>query len=163
MKYVTALLSLLVLNSCTNSPFITTGQEGRKLPNFSLLRVMDSTRFSANIIPEGKATIMFYFSPNCTHCQAEIKLIQANDQDLGNMQFYFLSPAALTELKMFYEKYQIKNFSNMTVVQDDSLNFQRYFGVPAVPYVAVYDSHKYLRQVIFGQFDIKDLRNILIR
>jgi len=52
-----------------------TGMEGKPLPAFAI-QLLDSVSYlHSENIPDGKKLILFYYSPTCPYCRAQIRVV----------------------------------------------------------------------------------------
>ena len=159
MKTKILLIFLYLLVSCNRSTAIKTGLEGKPLPSFDFL-LRDSTAFNSSNIPNGSPIILFYFSPTCPYCRAELKLIEDNITSLKRFRFYLLTPASVSAINAFYIKYNLKDYPNITVGFDYAFELGNYFNIKAVPYNAIYDAKRNLHQVIPGKASVEEFKAI---
>ena len=133
--------------------FITACQSSRKephLPFFDLLLSDSTTRLNTAMIPEGKPTILLYFSPDCEHCQHQIaSILQAMDS-LKAIRFYFITTDSFSRMKIFCNSYQLNKYPNITLGRDLTSFFPRYFNRPDPPYLVIFDQHKRQKGVFAG-------------
>ena len=160
MKNISILLLLTGLSGCFIRSREKSDLEGKILPAFNLLLTDSLTVLNTGNIPTGKPIVLFYFSPDCPYCRAEITEITDNVKKLKDIQFYIFTPVSFRGLKQFYERYQLKNYSNLTVGQDYSFYFSRYFKPRGIPCLAIYDTSKLLKQIIIGKTTPSDIKNI---
>jgi thiol-disulfide isomerase/thioredoxin len=128
-----------------------TGMEGRLLPSFSMLLPDSVTRFATTDIPTGQPFIVFGFSPTCTHCQAETVDIIKHMNKLKDVKIYYITAEKFYDMKMFYRYYKLAQYPNITMGRDDKYIFFKTFKVWQIPYAAIFDSHKRLKEVFAGQ------------
>jgi hypothetical protein len=136
---------------------IKTGKEGSLLPTFDLLLVDSVTHLNTDNIPAGKPFIVFGFDPFCAHCQAETKDIAKHIDQLKDIHIYYVTPYAFRDMRGFYKYFKLADCPNITMGKDLKAVFFRYFKVSSIPYVAIYDSHKRLKEVIPHQADVQTL------
>jgi uncharacterized membrane protein YphA (DoxX/SURF4 family)/thiol-disulfide isomerase/thioredoxin len=134
-----------------------TGMEGRLLPDFDLLLPDSVTHFNTANIPTGKPFVVIGFDPFCAHCQAETQDIIKNIQRLKNVSIYYVTPYPLWEIKAFYQHFKLERYPNITIGRDYRDVFFREFRSTVVPYTAVFDSRRRLKQVFAHQTDAKSL------
>jgi hypothetical protein len=60
---------------------------------------------------------------------------------------------------MFYKEYHLQNYPNVTVGIDYTDFFVKYFTPPGVPFLAVYDESKHLKEALIGKMDITTLKS----
>jgi len=113
------------------------------LPAFNLLAMDSSSVFNTYNIPEGKPTVLMFFSPDCEHCQKMTERMLAAMDSLKDANFYLFTPMPLPMLRGFYEKNKLGNYKNIRYVgKDFTFFFPSYYGASYVPDLAVYDTHK---------------------
>jgi hypothetical protein len=130
---------------------IKTGMEGRPLPAFELLLLDSTTRLNTADIPTGKPLIMIGFSPTCTHCGAETDDIIKHIGQFKDMQICFVTPYPVKQMKGFYRYFKIQDYPNIIMGSDVKNVFLSYFKAKGVPYTAIFDSKKRLKQVFQSQ------------
>jgi thioredoxin-related protein len=134
-------------------------QKYPKLPAFNI-RMMDSvTVFNTYNIPEGRKTMIVFFSPDCKHCQSLVKHLLKGMDSLENVQFYMITPVhSMTDLRNFYEKYHLAEYKNIKLVgRDYEFFFGTFYGIKVVPDLALYDEHKMLIKLFEGNVPIAEL------
>jgi len=76
-----------------------------------------------------------------------------------DVRFYLLTTAHYPDVMMFYNEYHLQNYSNVAVGIDYTDFFGKYFTPPGVPFIAVYDEHKHLKEALIGKMDIATLKS----
>ena len=109
------------------------------IPPFSIIKVPDSTRFNKDDLAKKKATLIFIFSPDCDHCQAETKLLIANINLFKKVQIIMASPLEYKPIKQFYEDYKIAAYPNIIMGRDPSYFFGTFYKVRSFPAIFLYD------------------------
>ena len=166
MKKLTLLLSILLIGISQIAVAQTKGQtKGQasekkrdslpcekfpKLPAFNLLAMDSSTIFNTYNIPEGKPTVLMFYSPDCDHCQHLAEQIMQHMDSLKSAEFYLLTPMTIAATKEIDAKYHVTDFKNMHLYKDYEFFFPHFFGANYVPYLAVYDKHKMLVKLYEG-------------
>ena len=163
MKYGIIILVAITFISCDYKPTNKPELEGQLLPNFNLLLVDSVTYFNTSTLKSNMPTILFYFSPNCPYSRAQMEDFVSNIQSLRGIQFCILTTELFNDLKTFYKDYRLNSFPNMTVGEDYTHFFQTYFKTNAVPYLAIYDVHKRLKQVLIGKSEIGTIRELVFQ
>jgi thioredoxin-related protein len=134
-------------------------QKFPKLPAFNI-RLMDSvTIYNTYNIPEGRKTILLFFSPDCKHCQALFRDLTKNMDSLKKVDFYIMSPIHdMQMIRDFYKEYHLADFKNIKVIgRDYEYFFITYYGVKSFPDMALYDEHKKLNKLFEGDIPLKEL------
>ncbi|HEV9036035.1 MAG TPA: hypothetical protein VGQ51_05425 [Puia sp.] len=125
------------------------------LPAFTMLLIDSTTHLASAAIPSGAPLIFMYFRPDCRHCQADTRLLIKNMDSLKSTHIYLLTPMPFKELKGFYDSFDLGRFKNITVAEDEGYSFYKSFQPAAVPYMAIYDSHKRLVNTYLGDRQIQ--------
>ena len=161
MKNLFFLLISATLSGCFGrQPTVITGMEGKPLPSFNLLLMDSSTLFNTKNIPSDKPIVFFFFSPTCPYCRAQTEEMIDNIKSLSTIQFYMLSSFPFDDIKKYDEHYQLKKYSNITVGQDYNFYVSNYFKAPGIPYMAIYNKEKKLKQVLMGNVGTDLIRDI---
>lgn len=79
------------------------------------------------------------FSPDCEHCQHEIEAIKTNISKFKRTQILMVTPIAFDKVRKFYDKYDLRNFDNITVGYDPKFFFTGYYKLKMFPFIAIYD------------------------
>lgn len=162
MKYLTALLIIAMLTGCFGQPVELSGLEGKPLPSFNLLLMDSSTRLNTSTVPAGQPAVFFYITPVCPYSRAQTEDIIANMKSLQHIRFYIVSNFPFNQIKNYFDHYQLKKYTNITVGQDYDSYFGNYFNVQAVPYMAIFDKEKKLKRVVTGKVGIDLVKNIAL-
>ena len=151
------LLSVAILMGCHHATENKAMAGIKKMPRFKILSIDSATCLNSENIPAGKASVFFYFDPECEHCQKETDSIIKNKEKLKNVQFYFLSNSTPKEVSNFYNYYGLAGLKNVFVGIDYEYSFFNVFLPPSIPYMAIYNSDKRLSKVYYGAADIASL------
>ena len=151
------LMGWTLFTAFTRPATVKTGLEGRLLPSFNLLLPDSSTWLNTANIPAGKPLIFIGFSPTCTHCQKETRDIVDHIDRLKGAQIYFVTSYPFQDMKGYYQYFKLAKYPNITMGADAKNDFLRYFNAQMIPYIAIYDSKKRLKQAVMGEFGITPL------
>jgi Methylamine utilisation protein MauE len=141
-------------------PTPKTGMEGRLLPSFDLLLADSLTHLNTADIPTGQPFIVIGFSPWCIHCQAETRNIIKHIQQFKNTRIYYVTDYPFGDMKTFYTYFKMARYPNITMGHDVKGYFFSYFKASSIPYAAVFDAKKRLRQVVTGEADAGNLAKL---
>lgn len=163
MKILLLIVALIGAMSCSyQSPIQQTNEsEKDSLPAFDMLLMDTITKINTAKITKGTPIVLFFFAPDCAHCEVLTKDIIAHIDSLKNIRFYLLSIAGFHDIKTYAEKLQLDKYSNIVVGQDHDNYLLRYYRAPAFPYLVVYDENKQLKQVIIGGVGLDSIRTII--
>jgi hypothetical protein len=146
--------------SCFSREPENTSRKGERLPSFKIL-LMDSTSvLDTKDIAANKSFVFFYFGPHCPYSRAQMKEILGNIEKLKSYNFYVISGWPYSELKDFYNHYQLYKYSNITVGYDYTHVFTEYLNIKGVPYLAVYNDDKILKESFAGKTNSKQLISV---
>lgn len=136
-------------------------QKSPKLPAFNI-RMMDSvTIFNTYNIPKGKKTLIVFFSPDCKHCQRQVKELTKGMDSISDIQLYMITPVhSMTELREFYAKYHLGDYENIKLVgRDYEFFFGGFYGTRVVPDMVLYDEQKKLIKLFEGNNTVTEIYN----
>lgn len=140
---------------------VKTGLEGRLLPSFHLLLPDSVTWLDTKDIPTGKPFVMVGFSPYCIHCQAEMRDIVKNIALFGDTTIYFVTDFPYSDMKKFYDVFHLKKHPTIVTARDSSDAFMHFFKARSIPYIAIFDAKKRLKEVIPGEMKAEMLSKSL--
>lgn len=162
LRYFKQLFLLALLSSyigCLERQPLKTGLEGRALPTFKLLLPDSTTFFNPADVPEGSPVVLFYFSPRCPYCHAQMEDIINNISSLQNIQFYLLTSFPFEQWGDFSQQYGLNRYPNLVVGYDYNHFFEKYFKTTVVPYLAIYGANRRLKEVYEGKVNVKRIKN----
>lgn len=159
MKFISFIICGILVQNCTYPKPQLTGFEGKPLPSFNFLLMDSITRFNTNNIPIGKPTVLIYISPICPYCRAQTQEIIRDMKYFKNVQLYLLTNFPFNLLKDYYQNYNLNKFKNITVGYDFTSYLPNYFKIKSVPYIAIFNKQKLLKQIFVGKVDNQLLKN----
>ncbi|MFY0254163.1 TlpA family protein disulfide reductase [Chitinophaga sp. 30R24] len=136
-----------------------TGKEGAKIPQISLL-TYDSTLFNINDLQKEKPLVLFYFSAECAYCQAELEAILRKKEILNKIQLCLLTSESFHDMKMFYDRNHLNEYTNIKIGVDYNNKFISYFNVTGTPYVAIYGRDKLLKGAFSGILSTQQIKMV---
>jgi thiol-disulfide isomerase/thioredoxin len=119
------------------------------IPNFTVLKT-DSTFANQSVIPKNKPVVIIYFSPECGHCQITADEFGKRMKEMRDIYFIWVSYYPLPEIKEFAKKFNLQQFTNITIGRDPNYTIPSYFRVKYTPFMAVYNKEHHLIQT-YGQ------------
>lgn len=159
MKKIAIFFLIIFLCGCKGRPPLHTGLEGKPMPNFDLLLMDSTTHLNTSDLPPGQPIVLFYFSPRCPYCRAEMQDIVDNAKKLKDIRLILLTADPYSETKGFYKHYDLGKYPNVTVGMDYDYFFGNYFKTSQVPYLALYDRNKRLKRVKLGKMYSDEIKN----
>ena len=109
------------------------------IPTFSVTKTPDSTVFTKNNLIKKKATVFFFFNPDCDHCHQETKNLIAKIELLKDVQIIMISILDYKSIKKFYTDYKIADYPNITIAREATTFLPTFFKIHGIPDVYVYD------------------------
>ena len=109
------------------------------VPPFTITKVPDSSKFVKADLQKKKAVMIMVFSPDCDHCQHEVKEIIANIDLFKDVQILLVSHLGYHYIKAFYEEYHIANYPDITMGWDHSYFFSTFYNTKFLPAIFLYN------------------------
>jgi peroxiredoxin len=144
------------------APVIQTGNSApapaapNDLPNNMLLTGQDGSQFMAKSL-QGKV-ILFFFQPDCDHCQREAAQISEHLPAFRDYSLYFISTAPMPQITQFAKEYRLSG-TNVHFAQTRLENILSALGPIQAPSMFVYSQEGRLVQKFDGETDI----NLILR
>jgi thiol-disulfide isomerase/thioredoxin len=153
MKYIVTII-IISLFGCNRVEPVRTGFEGKPLPSFKLL-LSDSTTYNMVDVKEEKPIILFYYSPDCPYCKAQMEEMIGNIEEFKNTQLYVITDRSYSEMKTFIKKYKLNKYRNIVAGIDINRFIEPYYSLSGVPFTAIYDKNKILKEAYIGKIKSK--------
>ncbi len=131
------------------------------VPQFTVFKAPDSTKFTREDLKRNKPTIIFVFSPECGHCQHETEMMIKNMDKLKGLQILMVTYLPYNEMIDFYNNYKLSRFSNITVARDAAFFFPVYYKVRNFPSFYIYDKKGNFKQFLEGDISIDKIVDAL--
>jgi len=160
MRFLSFFLLLLGLYSCNKTPPLKTGLEGSPLPSFNLLLEDSVSKIDPSHSSKGSPVVLFYFTPGCPYCQAELKGIITHISSLNDIHFYLFTCARFAEMKAFSKYFQLQKYRNIRVGVDYDSAFGKVFDAYGVPYTAIYNKDQRLVHAYIGRINSQQILDI---
>lgn len=156
--WIAALLT--VIAGCNGKKIrpLKTGLEGTPIPEFVLLRADSSGYINTASIAKGKPAVMFYYSPGCPYCEAQMTDIIDKMDELRDIQFCIFTSAPYAEMKGFFDKFKLGKYSNIMAGVDTGFYFAQHFSAAGVPYTAVYGKDHKLSHAFLGSLNSRQIK-----
>ena len=161
MRYLVLLLVLAYLAACSGNSSIKNGLEGKPIPAFSILLPDSITYFNIANVPPGKPMVLFYLSPQCPYCRAQLKDIIEDMNKLKEVQFYLVSSFPVSEIRRFSSEYKLDQYPNIVIGKDTSDVVANYFEAIYVPYTAIFGKDGKLKKTFEGKIYSRQIRSVI--
>lgn len=137
-----------------------TGMEGKPIPAFAI-QLLDSISYiHSEDIPRNKKLVLFYFSPTCPYCRAQMRDMVNNIERFKDEQLYILTDANLSSIKIFAKYFDLENYQNVIIGRDTGGVIQQNYGLMSVPFTAYFDKNKNLKVAYSGRINSNSLLKI---
>jgi len=161
-NYIRLFVFTLLLSSIFATSAFAQGAPPKDLPNFKFYDLQGKAFTRANL-KAGLTTFVFFFSPDCEHCQQEAQWIAAEFPQFKGSQLIFVTweddAASILEFK---KKYLEKaGAPPIHFVQDSDYNIDNFFGESQAPCVYVYDHNNKFVKAFREETAAKNLYNLI--
>jgi thioredoxin-related protein len=130
---------------------IKTGMEGKPLPAFNI-QLLDSTSFiHSDNLPEGKNLVLFYFSPTCPYCRAQMRDMLNNIERFKDKELSILTNEDLKGANSFARYFKLYRFNNVIVGRDTGGIVLKTYRLRGVPFTVYFDKNKQLKALYAGR------------
>lgn len=134
-----------------------TGMEGKPIPAFAI-QLLDSTSFiHSEDIPDDKKLVLFYFSPTCPYCRAQMRDMVNNIERFKDKELCILTNADLRSIKAFADYFKLKGLNNVIVGRDTGNVVEKTYRLMTVPFTAYFDENKELKAAYTGRLNPNSL------
>ncbi len=133
------------------------------LPPFKILLQDSATIFNTYHIKKGKPTVLFFFSPDCEHCEMVTDSLLKYMPRMREADFYMFTFMPLSELRPFVKRHHLDELKNVVLGKDYEFFFPMYYKATTVPWLVVYDRQKHLVKAWNGGVKMPELVETLER
>lgn len=161
MKIILTIFILTGLFGCLEHAPMKTGFEGKRLPSFTFLLPDSTNRIYTDSLKVDRSFAIFYFSPDCPYCKAQIRDIIKHNKQLRSNKFLLITNYSASEVQKIIKELKLNEYKNMEVAIDNKSDYLEYYFIPNVPYLAIYDKEKKLKQVMVGKTDFGTIEKSL--
>lgn len=166
MKIFIVTLAVLLSCSCREeiqTPFVT-GMENKSLVDFNILLPDSTTYFNTSRLPAGKEVIVFYYSPTCPYCRAQMREMLNHVDLYRNAQLCVItsgnSRSDFKSMKEFNDYFKLHKVPNIITGIDTGSVFAQNYKIFSVPLTATFDKEKRLKSVYVGRITGRTLLKI---
>ena len=160
MKKITlliAFISVTIFVCAQNNLQVNNNIKIENIPAFNIHTIPDSSNYSNNNVKKNKPFIIMFFSPDCEHCQNELKELSKNKSKFKNIPILMLSPANYAEIKKFYKDYAVSKMPNIIVAHDDNYAMSKLYQLKTFPTMFVYNRTGKLAKIFVSNVSIPDI------
>jgi cytochrome oxidase Cu insertion factor (SCO1/SenC/PrrC family) len=111
---------------------------GKPMPEFSFTDVNGKQVTKASL-PKNQPVILFYFDPDCDHCQEQTAVINEHMEYFKGVTFLWVSWGEVDAIKAYQPKYLPRQTGVHFWTKDTEYKIDTYFGYSETPSVYVYN------------------------
>jgi peroxiredoxin len=137
-----------------------TGMENKPLVNFNVLLPDSTTYFNTSNLPAEKKVVLFYYSPTCPYCRAQMREMLNHIERYQNVQLCVVTNGDFKSMKEFNDYFKLQAVPNIITGVDTGSVFARNYQVLSVPFTATFDEQKRLKSAYAGRITGKTLLRI---
>jgi peroxiredoxin len=127
------------------------------LPDFQFYNE-SGVAFNKTNLKKDIPVIVFYFDPDCDHCQQEAKWISAEMKRFIGIQMVWVAYAEPTAIADFGKKYFAGSYNKGAYfLRDKDYKFDKYFGYSQAPSIYVYNKKWELVKSFSNEIGVSDL------
>lgn len=153
MRGLIAILTIVLFMACrqvNTKPFVT-GMENKSMLNFNILLPDSSTYFNTINIKSGKKTLLFYYSPTCPYCRAQMREIVNHISRYKNVQLCVITGSDFRGMKSFNEYFKLEKYPEIITGIDTGDVLIKKYKAYSVPFTAIFDEDKRLISAYRGR------------
>jgi thioredoxin-related protein len=157
-KTVFTLLTIFVFfgalaQADTSLPYI----QNPTIPAFDIVKLPDSTFFTNRDLKKKKPVILFFFNPDCEHCQNATKNLTAKIEQLKDVQIIMISMLDYKIISKFYTDYKIADFPNIRMAWAFTGFFLSFYKIHTIPAIYVYDKNGNFLKNYKGSMPVEEI------
>ena len=161
LKNFILVLSLCFISFYNNATAQSESQPPYKktltIPDFTVAKITDSSKFSNLNFEKGKKTIIIFFGPECGHCTVFAKKMMDSINLFKNTQILMVSSFDFVKIRKFYDDNKLADAPFITCGKDDNYFFISHYGIRAFPSAYVYNTKGKFVKSFESEINIKEL------
>jgi thiol-disulfide isomerase/thioredoxin len=160
-KYIFVYLFLIALLGSYQWSFAQ-NKEGfaQTFPNFQFIKP-NGEPFTNQNLQKGKPIIVFFFDPDCDHCQKQADWIAASPESFKNAQLLWVSTADADAINIFHKSRFGRYPYPVYFVKDKNYKFDSIFGYSVAPTILIYSSTGQLQKSFKSEVAVSELMKYL--
>jgi thiol-disulfide isomerase/thioredoxin len=130
------------------------------IPSFSV-QMPDSSWFRKTGLLPKRPTLIFYFSPDCGHCQNETEKLLGKIKEFNNLQIVMITSRPFADMTNFAKYFKINRFPQIKIGTDPARYVTRFYDVKFTPFSALYNEKGTLVKVYEKEIDMEELISLV--
>lgn len=127
------------------------------IPNFTVAKITDSSKFTNLDFEKGKKTIIIFFGPECGHCTFFTKNMIDSIDLFKNTQILMVSSFDFVKIRKFYDENKLADVPFITCGKDDNYFFISHYSIRSFPSAYVYNTKGKFVKSFESEINIKEL------
>ncbi|HUR11573.1 MAG TPA: redoxin domain-containing protein [Flavitalea sp.] len=130
-----------------------------KYPGFPPIQLvqLDNKPLTKKDIHANQPSLLFYFSPECEHCQHQVTDMLKKMDALKKVQIVMVTHQPAEMLQRFYTDYGLNKYKNIRVARDTKFLLPPFYNIKSLPYQALYNKKGNLITTYEGNVKIETL------
>lgn len=117
------------------------------IPSFAMRKVPDSTLFSKKDLEKGKPVIFMIFGPECSHCEDQVKAMQAHAELFRDTRIIMYTSVKFDVTRKFYQTMNMAGYPMFTMGVDPLFSLASFLRFKSLPTLFLYDRQgKFVRK-----------------
>ncbi|WEK35582.1 MAG: redoxin family protein [Candidatus Pseudobacter hemicellulosilyticus] len=137
-----------------------TGMEGQLLPDIVIQMADSVSYFHTAAATAGKPQLLFYYSPTCPYCRAQMRDMINHLEKWDDHQIYVVTNADLASMKKFTDYFKLSQQKGIIYGRDTGSVIAKKYHLMGVPFTATFDENKNLKAAYVGRLNAKSLLSI---
>ena len=108
----------------------------------------------------GLPTVVYYFDPDCDHCQLQAKMVSGEINSFSQINQLWVSTAEEANIKAFQQKYFATAKTPIFFVRDKDYKFDSFFGYSVAPTILVFGKNGAFAKKFTNEIAPVEIRNL---
>ncbi len=160
MRAIIFLLVGLLVTTCSSSKkeSVTELPVANELPALQLT-LLNGEKLLVDSLPG--STVLFFFSPDCDHCQREAEDIREHLKAFNDYNIYFIAAHDSGQIEAFSKKYRLSGIPNIVFAHAEVPDVVKVMGSIGTPTLYIYSERKQLVKKFENETDVEEIIKFL--
>jgi thiol-disulfide isomerase/thioredoxin len=127
------------------------------IPPFELLRLDSTNFFKKEDLPKNQPVLIMVFSPDCDHCQHQMRDLLLDIEFFKNIQIVLATPEPFDKMKAFHQRFNLSKYPNIHLGRDTKFVLPPFYRMRNLPFLALYNKKGNLITAYDGNAKTADL------
>lgn len=129
-------------------------------PQFKFYDLAGKSLTNSQLKP-GLPTVVYYFDPDCDHCQLQAKMVSAEINSFSQVNQLWVSTAEEANIKAFQQKYFANPNAPVFFARDKEYKFDVFFGYSIAPTILVFGKSGAFLKKFSNEIAPVEIRNLI--